>query len=301
MDHFGSKFSSCFIPPEAVHVDRETGVASVKSARGKEALGQGQGQGLAYNLLPLDSSFDVWSLGCLLYQMCHPEVRPLFQGSNDDNISTDPSDADNLKLLAEWSEDVKMKKLSKISDTKARNLIAQMLSKDAQCRPSISRILAHPFLSGNSKAVRMVGQEASFDVFISYRVASDLAHAEKLVQLLTAGGLRVWWDKLCLKPGEDWEEGFCAGLVDSRAFVCIISRDSINHATNMRQNFSTLSRDSSCDNVLLEYRLALELRELRLIDQIMPVLVGDQISPGYYGKYFERACSPRAVAMHVNR
>ena len=35
----------------------------------------------AYDLLVAQPSFDVWSLGCILYQMCSPDVRPLFQGT----------------------------------------------------------------------------------------------------------------------------------------------------------------------------------------------------------------------------
>ena len=35
-----------------------------------------------YHLLVAQPSFDVWSLGCILYQMCSPDVRPLFQGTD---------------------------------------------------------------------------------------------------------------------------------------------------------------------------------------------------------------------------
>ena len=35
---------------------------------------------VGYDLLVAQPSFDVWSLGCILYQMCSPDVRPLFQG-----------------------------------------------------------------------------------------------------------------------------------------------------------------------------------------------------------------------------
>lgn len=38
-----------------------------------------------------------------------------------------------------------------------------------------------------------------FDVFISYRVASDRDRVEALYKELTAAGLRVWWDQKCLK------------------------------------------------------------------------------------------------------
>jgi hypothetical protein len=38
---------------------------------------------------------------------------------------------------------------------------------------------------------RMLGQDAEFDVFISYRVASDAGHAELLFKLLTDAGFKV--------------------------------------------------------------------------------------------------------------
>ena len=63
----------------------------------------------------------------------------------------------------------------------------------------------------------------------------------------------------------DWEQGFCEGLVSSRAFVPLLSRDAINHPDKDWQNFSKLTADSSCDNVFLEHRLAVELQELGLI------------------------------------
>ena len=48
-------------------------------------------------------------------------------------------------------------------------------------------------------------------------------------------GVKVWWDKKCLVPGVDWKEGFCAGLCDSRTYVCILSKEAINHPTVFAQ------------------------------------------------------------------
>ena len=130
----------------------------------------------------------------------------------------------------------------------------------------------------------MVGEKPKFDVFLSYRVDADGGstlhkHVEKLYNLLIAKGLTVWWDTKCLKKGEDWEHGFCEGLVSSRAFVPLLSRNAINHPTITWQNFSQLTADSRCDNVFLEHILAVELQELGLIDKVFPVLIGD-VDPG---------------------
>ena len=75
-------------------------------------------------------------------------MSPLFAGNNDDNLSMDKSREDNLFSLHDWLDAFKAKKLALVADPIARNLLSQMLSKDAKMRPSLTRIRAHPFLSG---------------------------------------------------------------------------------------------------------------------------------------------------------
>ena len=173
-----------------------------------------------------------------------------------------------------------------------RNLLSQMLHKDPLQRPTLARVLAHPFLSGK-KVARLVGDKPIYDVFLSYRVASDAHHVEKLYNLLTAQGFKVYWDKLCLQPGVDWEQGFCEGLLSSRAFVPLLSRDAINHPEKDWQNFSKLNPDSKCDNVFLEHRLAVELQGLGLIEKMFPVFIGNLDSTtSKYSNYFGTGCHP---------
>jgi hypothetical protein len=208
-----------------------------------------------------------------------------------------------LFALAEWTEELKTRKLATVISPLARNLLSQMLHKDPAKRPTISRVLSHPFLS-KKQYTRMVGEDAEYDVFLSYRVASDVQHAELLYELLTEAGMKVWWDKRCLKAGVNWEQGFCSGLVCSRYFVCILSRGAINAEGNKRQNFGLLEENSPCDNVLLELRLALELQELGLIEKVFPVLIGDKSSAGEGGEdgeqakyvnFFSSGCLPSAM------
>ena len=68
--------------------------------------------------------------------------------------------------------------------------------KDASKRPDTSHALTHPFLSGK-RTVRMMVEEAEFDIFLSYRVNSDSHHRALMYEMLTEKGLRVWWDKKC--------------------------------------------------------------------------------------------------------
>eukprot|EP01030_Chromulinospumella_sphaerica_P034410 gene34410-biopygen13768 len=73
-----------------------------------------------------------------------------------------------------------------------------MLMRDPSQRPSLARVLEHPFFTGR-KVARLVGQEAEFDVFLSYRVWSDKDHVKKLHDELTSQGLKVYWDAKCLE------------------------------------------------------------------------------------------------------
>ena len=92
--------------------------------------------------------------------------------------------------------------------------------------------------------------------------------------MLIDRGLTVYWDKKCLEPGMPWEQGFCAGLMGSRTFVPLLSRDAINHPTITTQNFSKLSAASASDNVFLEHRMAIELYGLGYIEKVFPVFIG---------------------------
>ena len=55
----------------------------------------------------------------------------------------------------------------------------------------------------------------------------------------------------------------------------MISKDAVSHSTNARQSFSQLTEISACDNVLLEHQLALELREMGMLEFIYPVFIGE--------------------------
>ena len=136
-------------------------------------------------------------------------------------------------------------------------------------------MLDHPFLSGKVPT-RLIGSSPPFEVFLSYRVAADAKKVEMFYNSLTAAGKKVWWDKKCLLNGMPWEEGFCKGLINSRAFVCLISADAINHSTNTRSSFTKLTKDSPCDNVLLEHQVALELRDQGMLEYIFPVFIGSE-------------------------
>ena len=51
----------------------------------------------------------------------------------------------------------------------ARNLLAHMLQKDPKKRPTLQQVLGHPFIDKSKKAVRPMGEEPIYDVFLGYR------------------------------------------------------------------------------------------------------------------------------------
>ena len=108
----------------------------------------------------------------------------------------------------------------------------------------------------------------SAKVFLSYRVKADAELVERLYDKLRAEGVDVWWDKKCLPRGQGWEEGFANALEKSDIFVPVLSKQAL-------APFEHLKTDSGCDNVLLEYQMALDLKKRRDLLSIFPVLVGE--------------------------
>ena len=210
--------------------------------------------------IPASVAVDLWQFGCVMYHLA--TGRSLFHASEKDNL--DPA---QLRVLAEWSDDTKQERLDMVQDRKCRNLISRLLHRDPLSRPdSFARVVCHPFFTGKT-ASRLVGEEADYDCFLSYRVRSDLESTKRLYHELLEQGVRVWWDKECLEKGKQWEDSFCSGLVRSRVFLPIISEGSV-------KGMKSLKQDSPCDNVLLELRLALELRELGMCEGVFPILLG---------------------------
>ena len=69
-DPVGAKHSSAYVPPEAVFVDPQAGpngLAVVRSEAHRASYVAGGGQ--AYELLVAHPSYDIWSLGCVFFQV----------------------------------------------------------------------------------------------------------------------------------------------------------------------------------------------------------------------------------------
>jgi hypothetical protein len=147
-------------------------------------------------------------------------------------------------------------------------------------------------------------QRARYDVFVSYRAASDVRHAKYLYDRLQARGLSVWLYHVSSTPGIPWVKELSSTLVDCVSFVCLLSREAINHPERPWENFSELKIDSDCDFVFLEHRFALELQALRYLRTIIPLMIGDaddaSVTPSpLYTNYYSSGCHPHAADKHV--
>ena len=105
--------------------------------------------------------------------MCHPEGLPLFPGNRDDHLSHEHGVENSLWGLHFWSTELKEKKLSAINTSSydgylAHNLLTQMLVKHPLQRPTIGRVLSHPFVS-RKKVIRLVGEPPLYDIYLCYR------------------------------------------------------------------------------------------------------------------------------------
>lgn len=115
-------------------------------------------------------------------------------------------------------------------------------------------------------------------IFLSYRVAADQAFVERLYHVLLKRGLSVFWDRECLKNGQDWEQGFVAGLFSAKVFVPVLSKQALLPYTELRE-------DSRADNLLLEQLLALEQSARGAMPAILPLFIGERSPCGAFRKF----------------
>ena len=140
----------------------------------------------------------------------------------------------------------------------------------------------------------LVAFDKPYDVFLSYRVASEAALVERLYDILTEKGVKVWWDKRCLRPAQKWEDGFVDGMLSSVVIVPVLS-------ARLLHGFEKLTPcpHARCDNVLLEHVLALEWVARGEVKGIFPLMVGERQDDGRYASFFEGKAATKLPAVHV--
>lgn len=219
-------------------------------------------------------TIDSWSYGIVLFRLLTGRFFFKTNSGTSDGLSSD--EIINLKT---FTDEYKRDKLSIITNPKARNLVSLLLMKHPEDRIIMDQVLQHPYIIG-TKNIPMIPKQ--YDVFISFRVKSDFRHAKALYDIFSSHGIRVWWwNNISNQAKEndeviEWKQAFVEGIMNSRIFIPILSRDAINHPLVLEQNFSKLSSNSPLDHFLLELSVALELNSRKLLSHIYPVMIGDE-------------------------
>jgi hypothetical protein len=105
-EYVGCKLSTAFVPSEVIFVQEYH--IGVKSLMNQAKYGD-------HEFLLAHPSFDVWNLGCILYQLCHPDRQPIFLVGVDDNLSSrNDTFQDSLWLLASWNREIMATRLRDI-------------------------------------------------------------------------------------------------------------------------------------------------------------------------------------------
>lgn len=149
--------------------------------------------------------------------------------------------------------------------------------------------------------------DTSYDLFISYRQASEGQLAQLLFHDLTNRTIgqeqrqvRVFLDRNRLLPSQPWNAG-CLRQLTSSAVVCPL----VSYGALQRMELLDPERGTDFrDNVLLEWMLTLELHAQGRLKAIQPILIGKIKEDGSMGNFFNDGSmgslkdmpSPKALA-----
>jgi GTPase SAR1 family protein len=138
--------------------------------------------------------------------------------------------------------------------------------------------------------------EDRYDIFISYRQSSDAPFARMLFDCLAkfvygkeGRRLKVFLDSKRLLGGRSWKQGFIDGLKRSTLLVPIVSKGALV-PMSIANGFDPGNSKDWCDNVLLEWKLGLELlsMEEHPLKLVFPIMVGtEDAQSGKMGDFFQ--------------
>jgi hypothetical protein len=91
---------------------------------------------------------------------------------------------------------------------------------------------AAPAASSESRPVAgshdQSAERARFDAFISYRrLPADTAFVDQLQETLAERGMDVWVDRTDIEPAADWSERILRGIEAAKAFIFVITPESV--------------------------------------------------------------------------
>jgi len=216
---------------------------------------------------------DIWSLSASLFHLVTGQLP--FDCSSP--IAASINVAGDL--------DAKAPDVRDVAPEEQRSLIssglAEVIARGLQKRPE-NRFKTVDEMASALHGCLVSRGEAIYSVFISYRVKSEKYHASLLYELLnnttTPGGHRVivYLDAKRLIKGEDWEEGFSMGLLNSLVALPLLSEGALEPMARLRGG-----KKDWKDNLAKELTImqAMQADPQRKVETIFPVLVGAPCNP----------------------
>jgi len=292
--------STAFAPPELHRLLQAGAVPSTSSAAcvggGGSAVAPPAAPGSGGGSLNAHPSFDMWGVGATLFLMV--EQGYLFPAAPSTDHLSNPQDSSSLASWSFADLQAKLAGLTDPEDRTARALLYDLLDPDPLKRISAKDVLQHPYITRHPIFVPLSGEVADYDVFISYRVATEgrkppqatgSGLVARVVSSLRNQGLSVWVDyeqitpSSTRSPADTWREVFCRGLMKSRVFLPLISGAAFTHWKEgwWKNNHPMQGGNkATIDNVLLEHRLAFELLHRGQL-LIFPILFNGCRAGGY--------------------